>query len=166
MDERLMLDWVDNVLKPWAATAPEHIRPFILLDSYRCHLTHAVMVAMDECGVDYFHIPGGCTGLCQPVDVGINKPFKVRMQRRWETFLMENRELEVRGRIPSPSREVLSQWIIDSLTDLNEGLVQNAWNGPGFAYFNQQHDVGNADVDENAEDGDEEDFGNILIFAA
>ena len=33
---------------------------------------------------------------------------------------MENRELEVRGRIPSPSREVLSQRIIDSLMDLEE----------------------------------------------
>ena len=49
---------------------------------------------------------------------------------------MENREEEVRGRIPSPSREVLSKWIIDSLGSLDEQLVKNAWNGPGFSYFN------------------------------
>ena len=79
MDERLMLEWIDTVLKPWADGAPDNIRPFVLLDSYRCHLTNPVKLTMNEAGVDYFHIPGGCTGLCQPVDVGINKPFKVCM---------------------------------------------------------------------------------------
>jgi len=76
MDERLMLQWVDAVLRPLAQKAPDDIRPFVLLDSYRCHMIDTVKCAMDEAGVDYFHIPGGCTGLCQPVDVGINKPFK------------------------------------------------------------------------------------------
>lgn len=27
-------------------------------------------------GVDVEHIPGGCTGLCPPVDIAVNKPFK------------------------------------------------------------------------------------------
>ena len=35
-----------------------------------------VVEAVQELGVEVEHIPGGCTGLCQPVDVGVNKPFK------------------------------------------------------------------------------------------
>jgi len=58
-----MIECVDNFLKPWAETAPEHIHLFIILDSYKYNLMSIVKVASDECGVDQFHmIPGGCTG--------------------------------------------------------------------------------------------------------
>jgi DDE superfamily endonuclease. len=134
MDEQLMLQWVEDVLRPWAEEAPDNIVPFLLLDSYRCHMTDAVKRLLNQIGVEYLYIPGGCTRLCQPVDVGINKPFKHRMTRKWEKFLMHNREEEVRGKIPSPSREVLSQWVIDTLNSMDAQLVKNAWNGPGFAY--------------------------------
>jgi hypothetical protein len=136
MDERLILEWVEKVLKPWAEESPEEIRPLLILDSYRCHTTTMVCNAINELGVDLVHIPGGCTPLCQPVDVGINKPFKSRMQNKWEEYLVQNRGNEVRGKIPSPSRECLSTWIIDSLQDLDEDLVKNAWNSTGFSYFN------------------------------
>jgi hypothetical protein len=128
MDEHLMIEWIHTVLKPWADEAPENTHPFVLLDSYCCHLTNPVKLTMSEAGVDYFHINGGCTGLCQLVDVSINKPFKVCIQRKWEQYVIEHRQEEVRGRIPSCSsrREVLSQWIVDSLGKLDEQLVRNA----------------------------------------
>lgn len=44
MDERMMLDWFDRILKPYVATAPRGIHPF-LLDSYRCHLMGSVVKA-------------------------------------------------------------------------------------------------------------------------
>lgn len=81
MDEYLMLQWVVEILTPWAQDAPDGIIPFVFLDSYRCHMTDTVLkkCVMDDIGVEYVHIPGGCTGLCQPVDVGINKPLKDTM---------------------------------------------------------------------------------------
>jgi DDE superfamily endonuclease. len=168
MDERLMLQWIEEILTPWANDAPDGIVPFVLLDSYRCHMTDAVKHAMDDIGVEYVHIPGGCTGLCQPVDVGINKPLKDRMVRKWEQFLMENREEEVRGKIPSPSREELGQWIIDSLNSMDEQLIKNAWDGPGFSYFNnneEEAEEGDADEADKAADYDNP-FHNIMIFEA
>jgi DDE superfamily endonuclease. len=83
MDERLMLQWVEDVLRPWAEEAPDDIVPFLLLDSYQCHMTDAVKHLLNQIGVEYLYNPGGCTRLCQPVDVGINKPFKDRMTRKW-----------------------------------------------------------------------------------
>jgi hypothetical protein len=32
--------------------------------------------AIGDLGIEVEHIPGGCTSLCQPVDVGVNKPLK------------------------------------------------------------------------------------------
>jgi DDE superfamily endonuclease. len=42
MDERLMLEWIEEILAPWVAEAPEGFVPFVLLDSYRCHTTEVV----------------------------------------------------------------------------------------------------------------------------
>jgi hypothetical protein len=42
----------------------------------------SVVQMIQELGVEVQHIPGGCTFLCQVMDVGFNKPFKDQMQRR------------------------------------------------------------------------------------
>jgi DDE superfamily endonuclease len=74
-----MLQWVDDVLKPYVETAPSDIVPLLFLDSYKCHLMSSVISKIQDLGVEFQHIPGGCTGLTQPVDVGINKPLKNRI---------------------------------------------------------------------------------------
>ena len=56
--------------------APPGIHPILLLDSYRCHLMSSVIDEINALVVQVEHIPGGYTGLCQPIDVGIGKPFK------------------------------------------------------------------------------------------
>jgi hypothetical protein len=68
---------------------------------------------------------------------------------------MHNREEEVRGKIPSPSREVLSQWVIDSLNSVDAQHVKNAWNGPGFAYFTADNEEGLRGGDDESSVGDE-----------
>ena len=77
MDERVMLLWVEKVLKPYVEAAPDRIIPILFLDSYRCHMMSSVVDSIQPLGVEVEHIPGGCTCLCQPVDVGVNKPFKI-----------------------------------------------------------------------------------------
>ena len=77
MDERVMNMWIEKVLKPYVQKVP-------MLDSYRCHMMKPIVNTIKNLGVEVQHIPGGCTSLCQPIDVGINKPFKLRMQRLWE----------------------------------------------------------------------------------
>jgi hypothetical protein len=79
MDEEVMIAWVQDVLAPYVATAPDHVVPILILDMYRCHMMSSVVQMIQELGVEVQHIPGGCTSLCQPVDVGFNKPFKDRM---------------------------------------------------------------------------------------
>jgi hypothetical protein len=83
MDEQVMLAWVEEVLAPYVATAPEDIIPLLIFDSYQCHMMASVVYTIQELGVEVKHIPGGCTSLCQPVDVGFNKPFKSRVRKMW-----------------------------------------------------------------------------------
>ena len=72
MDENVMLMWVEKVLKPYILNAPEDIVPILFLDSFRCHMMASVVGKIQELGIKVEHIPGGCTGLCQPVNVGVS----------------------------------------------------------------------------------------------
>ena len=50
MDERVMLMWVDMVLKPYVDTAPEDVVPILFLDSYHCHMMNSVVNAIQDLG--------------------------------------------------------------------------------------------------------------------
>ena len=67
------------MLKPYVAKALHHILPILILDMYQCHMMALVVQIIQELGVEVKHIPGRCTSLCQPVNVGFNKPFKDHM---------------------------------------------------------------------------------------
>ena len=59
MDERVMLMWVDMVLKPYVDTAPENVVLLLFLDSYQCHMMNSVVNVIQDLGVEVEHIPGG-----------------------------------------------------------------------------------------------------------
>lgn len=73
MDEQLMLRWVSEILVPHT----KKDRALLVLDSFTAHKTDAVKKAMRKVNVVPAVIPGGCTSKLQPLDVSINKPFKV-----------------------------------------------------------------------------------------
>ena len=74
MDEEVMVAWVDKVLATYVAMALDHVVPLLILDSYRCHMMVSFVQRIQELGLEVQHIPGSCTSLCQPIDVGFNKP--------------------------------------------------------------------------------------------
>ena len=76
MDQHKMIDWVEKVMKLWGLPSPKGIVPILLLDSYQCHLMSLVVDLIQQMGVQVEFIPGGLTGLCQPLEIGINKPLK------------------------------------------------------------------------------------------
>jgi hypothetical protein len=102
MDEEVMITWVNKVLAPYVATAPDHVVPILILDMYRCHIIALVVQMIQELGGEVQHIPGGCTSLCQPVDVGFNKPFKDQIQRQWFNWMIA--EGIVHGTTSPPTR--------------------------------------------------------------
>jgi hypothetical protein len=116
MDKTVMLAWVDEVLAPYVATTPDHVVPLLILDSYRCHMMGSVVQRIQELRVEVQHIPGGCTSLCQPVNVGFNKPFKDRVRRAWHNWLMA--EAIVHGTTRSPMRLDVATWIANTMEEM------------------------------------------------
>jgi DDE superfamily endonuclease len=138
MDESVMLLWVERVLKPYVSESPDHIVPLLFLDSYRCHMMDSVVQQIQDLGVEVEHIPGGCTGLCQPVDVGVNKPFKNRIRAQWESWMLE--EGLSNGTTSPPSREDVSRWTVAAMDTLTEGIIQNAWRHGEYSWFIEQQE--------------------------
>ena len=138
MDERCMLLWVDLCLKPHVATIPTGIIPIIFLDSYRCHMMASVVDSIQELGVEVEHIPGGCTCLCQPVDVGINKPFKKRICDLWQTWMMgDMSQGTTTVTVSAPTRELIRDWCIDAYKQMQSetNIIQNAWRHGEYTWF-------------------------------
>jgi hypothetical protein len=75
----------------------------------------SVVNAIQELGVEVEHIPGGCTSLCQPVDVGVNKPFKSRMRNQWDAWMVDHVIVNGDGgTITPPSRSLVAKWCLKS----------------------------------------------------
>ncbi|KAL7562515.1 hypothetical protein ACA910_008223 [Epithemia clementina (nom. ined.)] len=88
-DERVMLHWVETVLKPYVERAPAGIVPYLILDKYSCHYQGSVANQIEDLGVEWDIIPGRCTGLVQPIDVGISKPWKYRVRNHVENWMLK-----------------------------------------------------------------------------
>jgi hypothetical protein len=132
-DERVMLFWVENILAPYVKTAPEGVVPYLLLDKYTCHYQGSVAKAMEDLGVEWDILPGGCTGLIQPVDVGINRPWKYRLRNRLEEYMAARDNSDRLS--TKTTRRMIAKWAVESWDRTTEDVVYNAWRHTPFSYF-------------------------------
>ena len=82
------------------------------------------------------HIQGGCTGLCQPVDIGVAKLLKDEVRNQW-AWMMEyeatqdralpRRECIDNGTTPPQKREHIGMWIIAALQRIYTQTVNHPW---------------------------------------
>jgi hypothetical protein len=86
----------------------------------------SVVTRIQELGIEVKHVPGGCTSLCQPVDVGFNKPFKNRDQRQWMSWMISKGIID--GMTSSPQRHDIAGWVDRAMTEMKEevGIIRNA----------------------------------------
>jgi hypothetical protein len=133
MDEEIMLLWVEKVLKPYVAMCPDGIVPLIFMDSFRCHMMANIVKACQDLGVQVEHIPGGCTYLCQPVDIGVNKPFKTQMRNLWENWMIDYGLTT--GITKAPERADIAEWVAQAKDLLTEQIVRNSWRHGAYTFF-------------------------------
>ena len=85
-------------------------------------------------GIEVIHIPLGCTYLCQPVDIGINKMIKYGMQEKQEDLMLDG-EGVINGAANEPSRKLVAEWLVDVYTNIPGQTVRNAWMKKGYEWF-------------------------------
>ena len=129
-----MLEWVDTILAPYAATAPIGIIPILFLNSFKVHMLGTVADVIHKLGVEIEFIPPGCTSLVQPIDVGFNMPYKANYTKLYTKFLMDQ---DANKPLSGAKREDLSQWILKAVGAISRETVKNAWRKKGCSYFEE-----------------------------
>jgi DDE superfamily endonuclease len=117
MDEALMLEWIEKMWKP---SISRNKISYVILDECRSHLTAEVRKAFADCNTEVDLIPGGYTSRLQPMDVGLNKPFKGYVRDKFTDWLIENRNVK-------PTRQNVSKWIMNGCSRVSEQIVLNAF---------------------------------------
>ena len=97
----------------------------LLLDSFRVHMMGCVITRLQELGTDVEILPAGCTSAVQPVDNGINKPFKDRIRAEFHAHQLSS--FETSGQISTPSRLTVANWISSAWSDLSVEIVKRSW---------------------------------------
>jgi hypothetical protein len=161
MDETVMHEWIDVILEPYIQSALEGIVPVLFLDLYWAHMMKQVVTRIQALGVDVFPIPGGCTGLCQPVDVGFNKLLKTRMRKQWNDWMTSKWDCMAASlATPKPSRYIIAEWVVNAFDSFPEHLIKNAWTKTGYVWFDCEH----IEFEEEESDGstDESEDNNLF----
>ena len=137
MDGSCMLQWIDNILVPHLQCRPAATEVILLLDDLTSHTSDQTKDRLAQLGISLYIIPGGCTGNVQPLDVGINKPFKDRLRRKWWQWVVEggaNRSV-----FQNPGRAEVGNWIEQSWSAIPVNIVQNSWYSTDFNYFEEEN---------------------------
>jgi len=137
MDEVQMHAWIDVILKPYKdeidAQSPGGQPPVLILDSYHVHQMGSVVNRIQSMRIEVIHISVGCTYLCQPIDVGINKPLKNAKCERCEAWMVSDGIINEKAK--EPSRKQVADWLVDAYTNIPQQVGQNAWLMTGYSWF-------------------------------
>jgi hypothetical protein len=90
----------------------------LLLDVFAGHTTDTVLSKLRSAGVLTSLIPGGCTGLLQPLDTAVNKAFKNYLRDFTDQYIDE--EEEKRGCD-------IDQWSVSDKRIITTHVVARAW---------------------------------------
>jgi transposase-like protein len=123
MDEEKMLDWIDQVWKPWTATKTGPT--MLILDEFTAHMTHEVRRKIADCGTHLEFVPGGYTSRLQVMDVGLNKPFKDCIRDQYDLWFLTAGDSK-------PHRTEVAAWIASSWEQLQESTILRTWQKIGI----------------------------------
>ncbi|EEC02770.1 POGO family transposase, putative [Ixodes scapularis] len=98
----------------------------LVLDTFRGHICPGVNKAIQEAGTNLIVIPGGMTS--QPLEVTINKPFKVRVAVLYKEWLArDNAAMTPTGHQKKAPCSEGTPWIKDAWEDLPATIIQIAF---------------------------------------
>jgi transposase-like protein len=128
IDMAEMIHYVDVVLVPFLAQYPGR-RCLLLLDSFSVHLSAMIQTKLVNSGYDLLFIPKGMTGILQPLDIAVNKPFKDRLKTQYTNWLIEKaRHNNIITKRPKPAREDIALWIESSWSGISRETIQHSFN--------------------------------------
>ena len=136
-------------------------KPSLLVwDQFRAHLTDDVRQCTRENKTVQAVIHGGLTGMLQPLDVSLNKPFKVNMRHLWQEWMSEgNAQLTAKGNFKRPPLPTVVSWVKKAWEDIPEAMIKKSFLKCCISnkMDGSEDDILWQDVEESDRETDEED---------
>ena len=85
-------------------------------------------------GIEVVHIPAGCTYLCQPSNVRVNKPIKTHLHEKWGDRKTDGEGVED-GVTKGPSHKVVAEWFVETYSTMPATVGRNTWMMDDFEWF-------------------------------
>ncbi len=91
----------------------------------------SVVNRIEDLGAEVWHIPGGCTRHCQPVDVRFNKPLKDCICAGWEEWMIKQGLASGKD----PTCKQVTNWTVNAYNDISNEIVRNALRHAEYSWF-------------------------------
>jgi hypothetical protein len=96
-NQMTMREWVENVVVPYLVRERARLglspsqKALLIIDVWSVHQSAEFLDWMQKMHSNILInlVPGGCTGIAQPLDVGINRPFKHAVKVAYHSWLVD-----------------------------------------------------------------------------
>ncbi|KAG2459032.1 POGK protein, partial [Polypterus senegalus] len=133
MDEKGMRLWIEKV---WSKRPGGLLKKpsLLVLDQFRAHIADTTKKNFKEVKTHLAVIPGGLTSQLQPLDVSINKPFKVFMREEWNKWMAAgNHDLTPTGRMKRPTITQVCEWVKTSWDSVKDEIIVHSFKKCGIS---------------------------------
>lgn len=86
MNKKLMLRWISDCLAPSRGIF-NRSKGVLIADEHGAHKHQSVKDSAARLKMDMVFIPPKMTSYSQPLDVGVNAPFKCKLKSQWEDWM-------------------------------------------------------------------------------
>lgn len=130
----------DYLTKVWLnIDIPADKKLFLVMDKCTVHTKDSIIKTLKSQGSEVEFIPGGCTGLLQPLDVCINKPLKDHIRAHFNIWFdnygcSEANQTKKGNLRPPPSEKVIS-WMLDGCKHIDKQLIKKSFKYCGKLNF-------------------------------
>ena len=87
------------------------------------------------------YIPPGATGLLQPLDTHINRPFKASIRKYFEKWYsdcaLKPNNKTPKGYVKAPSMDLIVKWALDSWESISPDMIRNSFIHCGNLFENK-----------------------------
>ena len=158
MDEEMMSDWLREVYVKRPDGFFHTSLSLLIYDSMRAHLTNAVKAQVKKTNSELAIIPGGLTKELQPLDIGVNRSFKVKLRAAWEHWMTDREHTFTKtGRQRRASYATICQWIVDAWANVSVSIIIRSFEKAGIITEQPSND------NETDSDNDETNAGMLRV---
>jgi hypothetical protein len=115
----------------------------LVLCSFRGQTTENVKAQLRREKCDLVNIPGDMTGMLQPLDIVINRPFKAHIRRSYSECVQKTHETTPTGRLKRVTLMEMCRWILEAWRSISQDMIAKSFEVTGIS---------------NKMDGSEDDF--------